>query len=426
VHDDETTRRGPTTSGSASGGTRSLALTILSHPSSARVGDTHTSLDGTIALARSEPELVAPTGLRAPLVDPFVSRSPLEIRLAGDRVVIDRAAHGSTVRVDRVELGEEVDLPLAQLASGVVIELADRVAVLLHLRRPFVLPRPPGLGLIGESEALDEVRKSIRSVGTVDAPVLIRGESGTGKELVARAIVALGPRAEAPFVAVNVAALPSALAVSELFGHVKGAFTGALRDAPGAFQRADGGTLFLDEIGDAPADVQAMLLRALETGEIAPLGDARARRVDVRIIAATDADLESGIERGAFKSALLHRLAGFRIELPPLSARRDDVGRLLFAFLRDELRVLGREDQLDRADAAPWLPTRWSRRSRSTAGRATSASCATSRDRSRSGAETKRSSTSRRSRCRCRRSPASARRTSMWDRRRPRSRRRAP
>jgi hypothetical protein len=92
VHDDETTRRGPTTSGSASGGTRSLALTILSHPSSARVGDTHTSLDGTIALARSEPELVAPTGLRAPLVDPFVSRSPLEIRLAGDRVVIDRAA----------------------------------------------------------------------------------------------------------------------------------------------------------------------------------------------------------------------------------------------------------------------------------------------------------------------------------------------
>jgi two-component system nitrogen regulation response regulator GlnG len=175
--------------------------------------------------------------------------------------------------------------------------------------------------------------------------------------LVARAIAGTGPRSSGPFVAVNLAALPASMAPSELFGHAAGAFTGASGAHAGLFIQADGGTLFLDEVAAAPLDVQAMLLRVLETREVQPLGSERRRAVDVRVVAATDEDLAEAIGAGRFRDALYHRLSGYEIDLPPLRNRRDDFGRLLIHFLRKELREVGEERRLSELSGkAPWLP----------------------------------------------------------------------
>jgi two-component system nitrogen regulation response regulator GlnG len=158
-------------------------------------------------------------------------------------------------------------------------------------------------------------------------------------------------------VAVNLGAIPPSLSSSQLFGAVKGAFTGSVASQEGFFRRAHGGTLFLDEIGEAPPEVQVLLLRALETGEVYPVGSASPLRVDARIIAATDADLEARVRSGDFRSPLLHRLAGFEIRLPPLRERRDDIGRLLIHFLRRELARLGEEARLD--PTSPFFDPGW-------------------------------------------------------------------
>jgi two-component system nitrogen regulation response regulator GlnG len=165
-------------------------------------------------------------------------------------------------------------------------------------------------------------RRPVRLGAPLAVPVLLQGETGTGKELAARSIHDQSTRAQGPFLAVNLGALPAPLAAAELFGARKGAYTGAVQDLPGWFGRADGGTLFLDEVGEAPLEVQVMLLRALETGEIVPVGSQTPRRVDVRVVSATDADLEAAVGRGAFRAPLLHRLAGYSIRLPPLRHRR--------------------------------------------------------------------------------------------------------
>jgi two-component system nitrogen regulation response regulator GlnG len=178
---------------------------------------------------------------------------------------------------------------------------------------------------------------------------------------VATAIHESGRRARGPLVCVNMAALPPALAAAELFGAARGAYTGG-HGQDGYFRRASGGTLFLDEIGAAPAEVQVMLLRALETSEIYALGAQRSERVDVRIIAATDARLEALIASGAFGAPLLHRLAGYEIHLPPLRERRDDIARLLLHFLGLELAETGDTELLDRTEPAPWLPLALTRR----------------------------------------------------------------
>jgi two-component system nitrogen regulation response regulator GlnG len=354
---DETTRRAPREHERPREVGDRLALTILAHPQQDRVGDLHTSGSGRIELTRKSPMFVSRDGRELPLADVFVSRKPLVISLERDALRVRNASDGMSVRVAGRELGgAELVLDPRALEEGVVVELADRVLVLVHRRAPFSWPASDDLGLGGAAQALDEVRASIVAVAPLRANVLVRGESGTGKELVARALAALGAPGR-PFVAVNVAALPAALAASELFGHARGAFTGAHRDHVGAFERADGGTLFLDEIGDAPPDVQVMLLRALETGEIAPLGAPRPRAVSVRVIAATDADVEGELASGAFKSALLHRLSGFRIDLPPLRARRDDLGRLLHRFLAEELAALERP-RWPGTEESPWLTSR--------------------------------------------------------------------
>jgi transcriptional regulator with GAF, ATPase, and Fis domain len=197
--------------------------------------------------------------------------------------------------------------------------------------------------LIGESTSLRKVLRQIELVAATDATVLITGESGTGKELVARAIHEGSPRRERPMVKANCAAVPEALFESEFFGHVKGAFTGAVRDKAGRFELADGGTLFLDEIGEIPLAMQAKLLRVLQEQEVERVGDTRSRKVNVRIIAATNRDLKSEIEAGRFREDLFYRLSVFPIENPPLRDRREDIPRLAGHFVRAAAKRLGRK-----------------------------------------------------------------------------------
>ena len=186
---------------------------------------------------------------------------------------------------------------------------------------------------VAESPAMREVVRQTLALAGTNATVLIRGESGTGKELVARALHADGPRADAPFVAVNCAAFAESLLESELFGHEKGAFTGAVARHAGAFERAQGGTLFLDEIGDAPPAVQVKLLRVLEDKEIFRVGGQASFRVDVRLVSATNRDLAARVASGAFRQDLLYRLQVVGLVLPPLRERREDIRPLAERFI---------------------------------------------------------------------------------------------
>ena len=189
-------------------------------------------------------------------------------------------------------------------------------------------------GFIGQSATVKNILADVQRVRGLDrVSVFITGESGTGKELIARAIHFGGPRSDGPFIPINCSAIPSELAESTLFGHVKGAFTGANADHKGCFELADGGTLFLDEIGDMPPALQTKLLRVLEDGCFVPVGGGRERRVDVRVVAATNADLPARIKRGTFRQDLFFRLARFRVEVPPLRRRREDVALLAQHFL---------------------------------------------------------------------------------------------
>jgi two-component system nitrogen regulation response regulator NtrX len=189
-------------------------------------------------------------------------------------------------------------------------------------------------GMVGRSEAVQRVYQLVDMVAPTRARVLISGERGTGKELVARAIHALSPRRDKPFVQMNCAAVPAELIESEMFGHVKGAFTGAVADRRGTFESASGGTLFLDEIGDMSLVMQAKLLRVLQEGEVTPVGSSKSRPVDVRILAATSKNLLEEIEKGRFRDDLYDRLNVVNIALPPLRARREDVPLLAEHYLR--------------------------------------------------------------------------------------------
>lgn len=195
--------------------------------------------------------------------------------------------------------------------------------------------------IVGSSPALGKVLEQVSMVGATDASVLILGESGTGKELVARAIHEAGPRRERPLVRVNCASIPKELFESEFFGHVKGAFTGAIRDRIGRFEMADRGTLFLDEVGEIPSELQPKLLRVLQEGTFERVGEERTRRVDVRIIAATNRDLLATARSGAFRLDLYYRLSVFPMELPPLRDRREDIRSLAEHFLAQAKGRLG-------------------------------------------------------------------------------------
>lgn len=195
--------------------------------------------------------------------------------------------------------------------------------------------------LVGRSAGLAKVLEQVRMVGPTDASVLILGESGTGKELVARAIHEASGRRGRPLVRVNCASVPRDLFESEFFGHVKGAFTGAVRDRTGRFEMADGGTLFLDEVAEIPSELQAKLLRVLQEGTFERVGEDRTRRVNVRILAATNRDLLATARSGGFRMDLYYRLSVFPIEIPPLRERREDIRPLAEHFLERSARRLG-------------------------------------------------------------------------------------
>jgi two-component system nitrogen regulation response regulator GlnG len=256
-------------------------------------------------------------------------------------------------------LFKPLDLHQLRRVVGEALEVARR------MRAPAVLaetaPDPDVEGaIVGSCPAMREVYKAVGRVAAQDVPVLITGESGTGKELVARAIYQHGPRAKAPFLAINCAAIPETLLESELFGHEKGAFTGADRRRIGKFEQTSGGTLFLDEVGDMPPALQAKLLRVLQEQAFERVGGNETIRTDVRLIAATNRDLKAWSEEGKFRPDLYYRLGVFTIHLPALRERGDDLPLLLRHFLRRFSRELGRQAQevapeaLERLRGYPW------------------------------------------------------------------------
>ncbi|HSF41903.1 MAG TPA: sigma 54-interacting transcriptional regulator, partial [Thermoanaerobaculia bacterium] len=342
-------------------------LTILGHPQIQRVGERAALLDlssgRAVLLSRGEPGF-APPGEPAlrPLAVPYLSRRPwlLEstagggVRLLRGGSPIPLAANGEPVDSEATFSADEVD-------RGVVVLLASHVVLLLHRFRPVFPGSLPRYGLVGLSDPLLDLCRQIARVADLQVPVLLRGESGTGKELVAAALHRASSRRNGPFLALNMGALPASLAAAELFGAARGAYTGAEHARRGTFRRAHGGTLFLDEIGETPQETQPLLLRALESGEVQPLGSEETARVDVRVLAATDADLEQAVADGRFRAPLLHRLGGYAIRLPALRERRDDIGRLFFHFLREELAEMGEERRLTDPgpEAQPWPPAAW-------------------------------------------------------------------
>ena len=216
----------------------------------------------------------------------------------------------------------------------------------LHLRRAaqpqWQQRHPASYGLIGESEALHHVFDMIAKAASTSATVLIFGESGTGKELIARAIHYSSPRNSAPFVPVNCGAIPEELLESELFGHVRGAFTGATETRAGFFQTADGGTIFLDEISETSLSMQVKLLRVLQDKEVCMVGSSRSRKVDVRILASTNKDLPSLVKKGVFREDLFFRLNVITIDIPPLRERENDILLLAHHFAKQFSKELGK------------------------------------------------------------------------------------
>ena len=221
--------------------------------------------------------------------------------------------------------------------------------------------KPPKVGeIVGASTSMRKVMEQIRLVAPTDAAVLIMGESGTGKELVARAIHEHSLRSGRPLIKVNCGAVPDTLFESEFFGHVKGAFTGAFKDKLGRFELADGGTLFLDEISETPLTMQVKLLRVLQEHELERVGDVRSRRINVRIVAATNRDLKKAVDAGHFRQDLYYRVSVFPIELPPLRERRDDILPLAAHFVKQIARRINRpEPQLTEAGMKQLISLEW-------------------------------------------------------------------
>ncbi|MES1937011.1 nitrogen regulation protein NR(I) [Salinisphaera hydrothermalis] len=238
------------------------------------------------------------------------------------------------------------------------VELVQRAAMVAEETGAHDKPASksgPESTIIGEAPAMQEVFRAIGRLSASNITVLITGESGTGKELVAHALHEHSPRADRPFIAVNTAAIPKELMESEFFGHEKGAFTGASGQRRGRFEQAHGGTLFLDEIGDMPADLQTRLLRVLQDGQFYRVGGHQAVKVDVRIIAATNQNLEAEVKKGHFREDLFHRLNVIRLRVPPLRERREDIPLLLNFFLGRAARELNMEVKTLSCGASQYL-----------------------------------------------------------------------
>ncbi|HSP13605.1 MAG TPA: sigma-54 dependent transcriptional regulator [Thermoanaerobaculia bacterium] len=291
-----------------------------------------TASNGAEGLRCAEAE--APDVILCDLVMPGVSGTELVARLVAlcpDTAILVITAHATVETTVGAFRAGAVDYLLKPIVAEDLFQKVSRAVEerqlqreLRYLRREISRSRP-GTTIVGNSRGIEAVREMIERVADSTSSVLITGESGTGKELVARAIHERSPRGKGPFIAVNCAALPHDLAESELFGHVRGAFTGALRDKPGYFELAGGGTLFLDEICELSPELQAKLLRAIDQQEIFRVGGTRQIRTDVRIVAATNRNVKTEIEEKRFREDLYFRISVIEIALPPLRERRDDI-----------------------------------------------------------------------------------------------------
>jgi two-component system nitrogen regulation response regulator NtrX len=327
--------------------------------------DVRTARDGASAMAVLERE----PDLELALLDvalPGDDGMTLLRRWATERpglTVILMSGHGTIeMAVQALRLGafDFLEKPLSSDKVLVTLRNAERQARLVRENR--ALRESVGLGrtLVGRSRVVGEVIEKIALAAPTAATVLVTGESGTGKELVARALHDLSPRKDEAFVALNCAALPEELVESELFGHEKGAFTGALAARRGKFEEAHRGTLFLDEIGDMSARTQAKLLRVLQDGVVTRVGGSQATKVDVRVVAATNRALEAAVSAGTFREDLYYRLNVVPLALPPLRDRLEDVGMLAEHFLGAIAKSMGRKPRhLDRGALARLARHRW-------------------------------------------------------------------
>ena len=244
-----------------------------------------------------------------------------------------------------------------ELLAGLVSSERDESAPASTLATDASIPTR--FGMVGDSPVMQPVLDMIAKVAPSPVAVLIQGETGTGKELVAHALHAESKRAKKPFLAENCAAVPAELLESELFGHKKGSFTGAIADRPGHFIVADGGTVFLDEIGDMPLPMQAKLLRVLQDGEVRPVGSNAVKHVDVRVVAATNKDLPDACKAGTFREDLFYRLNVITIHLPPLRERGQDIAHLARFFLARANEQMGRETALSEPALKMLLAYSW-------------------------------------------------------------------
>ncbi len=295
--------------------------------------------DGIALYKQHEPEVVV-TDLKMPGIDGLELLAEIK-RLDAHALVVVVTAHGSIdTAIHAMKRGAHDYLckPFEKDALLATIEKALRFQGLIrenaHLQDE-LLQHYRFDNIVGGSAVMDKVFQIVRRVSRTDSTVLLQGESGTGKELIARAIHYSSPRQKKPFVPVNCPAIPEQLMESELFGHVRGAFTGAHGDRAGKFELADGGTLFLDEIADMRLDLQGKLLRILQEKELERVGGQKLQRIDVRVVAATNKDLHRLVEEQKFRADLYYRLSVVPLKLPPLRERRDDVPLLVQHFLRE-------------------------------------------------------------------------------------------
>jgi len=296
--------------------------------------------DGLDCIAKVQKEKfdVIVMDIKMPRMDGIEALERLQI-LSPETPVIMVSGHGTIdTAVEAVKKGafdfisKPPDLNRMLITVRNAIERADLVSTTQILRKQ--VKSGKGVNMIGESAPILEIKKMLERVAPTESRVLITGPNGTGKELVARWIHEKSNRSDGPMVEVNCAAIPAELIESELFGHKKGSFTGAIADRPGKFEQATGGTLFLDEIGDMSLDAQAKVLRALQESRVTRVGDSKEIKVDVRVLAATNKDLRKEIDNGRFREDLYHRLAVIVVKVPSLNDRRDDIPLLIEHFNR--------------------------------------------------------------------------------------------
>ncbi len=326
-------------------------------------GEQSPDLDGEAGLrlfGEQSPDLVI-TDLKMPGISGFQVLERIKGESPQTLVIVITAFGAIDNAVEAMKLGayDYITKPFNRDALKLAVKKALAMLGLASENRRLkeeLAERSEFHSLVGISRAMEQVLAVVRKVADTEATVLISGESGTGKELVARAIHTFSSRRSGPFVAINCAAIPRDLLESELFGHVKGAFTGAVRDKAGKFQLADGGTLFLDEVGELPVELQPKLLRILQERTVEPVGGTVSQKLDVRVVAATNADLEQAIAEGCFRDDLYYRLAVIPIHLPPLRERQEDIPLLVrhFCAKHGDPQVVFLPDTLEALERYGW------------------------------------------------------------------------